>query len=83
MTYHTTVEMQVNTSGEESKFGVQPEEAPGLAQHIQQQCKNLRFRGLMTIGECLWMRRSSPDMTESYSQPISCSDRVCQHCRHG
>jgi pyridoxal phosphate enzyme (YggS family) len=44
------VMVQVNTSGEESKFGVQPEEAPGLAQHIQQQCKNLRFRGLMTIG---------------------------------
>ena len=43
--------LQVNTSGEESKFGVQPEEAPGLAQHIQQQCKNLRFRGLMTIGK--------------------------------
>lgn len=28
-----------------------PDEAPGLAQYIQQQCKNLRFSGLMTIGE--------------------------------
>lgn len=42
--------VQVNTSGEESKFGVEPEDAPSLAQHISDNCSNLRFRGLMTIG---------------------------------
>lgn len=43
---------QVNTSGEESKFGVEPAEAPELAKHIHSGCKHLHFRGLMTIGEC-------------------------------
>lgn len=44
------VMVQVNTSGEESKFGVEPTDAPQLAKHIQEACKHLRLRGLMTIG---------------------------------
>ena len=43
--------VQVNTSGEESKFGVEPADAPQLAQHIHTECQHLRFRGLMTIGQ--------------------------------
>jgi PLP dependent protein len=41
--------MEVNTSGEASKYGVSPESAPGLATYI---CKhsNLKLTGLMTIG---------------------------------
>ena len=46
-----TGQLQVNTSGEESKFGVEPADAPQLAEHIHTECKNLRFRGLMTIGQ--------------------------------
>lgn len=43
--------VQVNTSGEESKFGVSPGEACiGLARHVHQQCQGLRLVGLMTIG---------------------------------
>lgn len=42
--------VQVNTSGEESKFGVEPADALSLAQHINDKCSHLRFRGLMTIG---------------------------------
>ena len=42
--------VQVNTSGEESKHGVEPADCLALAQHIHQQCKHLRFAGLMTIG---------------------------------
>lgn len=43
--------VQVNTSGEESKHGLDPG-APtvALAQHIAEQCPNLRLAGLMTIG---------------------------------
>lgn len=44
------VMVQVNTSGEESKFGVEPADAPQLARHIHETCKHLRLRGLMTIG---------------------------------
>lgn len=40
--------IQVNTSGEDSKSGVQPEELPQLADSIMQ-CPHLKLRGLMTI----------------------------------
>ena len=41
--------IQVNTSGEESKFGVAPEEALALTQQVAQ-LPTLHIRGLMTIG---------------------------------
>jgi uncharacterized pyridoxal phosphate-containing UPF0001 family protein len=42
--------VQVNTSGEESKFGAEPEEAIELIRSVKN-CSNLSFRGLMTIGD--------------------------------
>ena len=42
--------VQVNTSGEETKHGVEPEACLPLARHIHESCKHLRFAGLMTIG---------------------------------
>ena len=42
--------IQVNTSGEETKFGVEPAEAVALAGYIHKECKHLRLAGLMTIG---------------------------------
>ncbi|KAH8949093.1 hypothetical protein BDL97_10G012700 [Sphagnum fallax] len=42
--------VQVNTSGEESKSGVEPAECVHLAKHVKQDCPNLLFSGLMTIG---------------------------------
>jgi pyridoxal phosphate enzyme (YggS family) len=44
------VMVQVNTSGEESKSGVEPDDALALAKHIVEKCPTLRFTGLMTIG---------------------------------
>ena len=44
------VMIQVNTSGEETKFGVEPSEAVALATYIHEECKHLRLAGLMTIG---------------------------------
>ena len=44
------VMVQVNTSGEEAKSGVEPGEALALAKHIVEACPSLRFTGLMTIG---------------------------------
>ncbi len=41
--------VQVNTSGEESKFGVPPEEAPQLIEYVAK-LPALRLTGLMTIG---------------------------------
>jgi uncharacterized pyridoxal phosphate-containing UPF0001 family protein len=44
--------VQVNTSGEESKYGVAPgEEAVALARHVAAECSHLRLAGLMTIGQ--------------------------------
>lgn len=47
-----SVMVQVNTSGEESKSGVEPG-APcvALAKHIHDSCPGLRLAGLMTIGQ--------------------------------
>lgn len=43
--------VQVNTSSEESKSGVEPgEEVTALCRHIRTECPNLKLQGLMTIG---------------------------------
>ncbi|KAI4234179.1 MAG: hypothetical protein L6R40_006838 [Gallowayella cf. fulva] len=42
--------VQVNTSGEEEKSGVEPHEAAELCKHIRQECPRLNLQGLMTIG---------------------------------
>jgi pyridoxal phosphate enzyme (YggS family) len=42
--------VQVNTSGEENKSGVEPEDALALCRHVIDQCPHLQLHGLMTIG---------------------------------
>lgn len=42
--------VQVNTSGEPSKHGVEPAAAPELAKHVAFACPNLTLAGVMTIG---------------------------------
>lgn len=42
--------VQVNTSGEEEKSGVEPGDTAGLCRHILEKCSRLRLQGLMTIG---------------------------------
>ncbi|KAJ3130309.1 hypothetical protein HK100_008135 [Physocladia obscura] len=42
--------VQINTSGEESKSGIAPQECPEVARHIAEKCPNLKLSGLMTIG---------------------------------
>lgn len=42
--------VQVNTSGEENKSGVEPHEAAQLCRHIREKCPHLHLAGLMTIG---------------------------------
>lgn len=45
------VYVQVNTSAEDQKGGVEPAEAAALAAHIRDECPHLRLVGLMTIGK--------------------------------
>ncbi|KAF2769613.1 hypothetical protein EJ03DRAFT_343259 [Teratosphaeria nubilosa] len=42
--------VQVNTSGEAEKSGVEPAEATALCRHIKETCPHLHLAGLMTIG---------------------------------
>lgn len=42
--------VQVNTSGEEEKSGVEPSTATELCKHVKEQCPHLQLQGLMTIG---------------------------------
>jgi pyridoxal phosphate enzyme (YggS family) len=43
--------VQINTSGEESKSGVEPGEAAvELCRHVKEKCPSLKLAGLMTIG---------------------------------
>jgi pyridoxal phosphate enzyme (YggS family) len=42
--------IQINTSSEDSKFGVEPQEARPLAEHVMAM-KHLSLKGLMTIGK--------------------------------
>ena len=42
--------VQVNTSGEEEKSGVEPADAAALCKHVREKCPHLQLAGLMTIG---------------------------------
>ena len=42
--------LEVNTSGEESKHGVAPEQAETLLEHVQETCPLLSLKGFMTVG---------------------------------
>lgn len=42
--------VQVNTSGEEEKSGVEPGLAYTLCKHVRENCPHLKLQGLMTIG---------------------------------
>ena len=42
--------LQVNASGEASKHGCAPDDAPALLEHVQQRAPNLVVQGLMAMG---------------------------------
>ena len=51
--------VQVNTSGEENKSGVEPGDATVLCRHVREKCPHLQFAGLMTIGALARSQASS------------------------
>ncbi|XP_022133285.1 pyridoxal phosphate homeostasis protein [Momordica charantia] len=65
--------VQVNTSGEESKSGVEPSECVELAKHVSLNCPNLQFCGLMTIGMLDYT--STP---ENFKSLANCRTEVCK-----
>jgi PLP dependent protein len=63
--------VQVNTSGEESKGGVEPgKETISLCRYIAKECPGLDLRGLMTIG--------APGDLGCFATLVQCRDTVTQ-----
>ncbi|EEF32921.1 pyridoxal phosphate homeostasis protein [Ricinus communis] len=65
--------VQVNTSGEASKSGIEPSSCVALAEHVKLRCPNLVLSGLMTIG--------MPDYTstpENFRKLSNCRLEVCK-----
>ncbi|KAF2157272.1 hypothetical protein K461DRAFT_283958 [Myriangium duriaei CBS 260.36] len=61
--------VQVNTSGETEKSGVEPNEAAALCAHIKDKCPHLQLGGLMTIGA---IARSQETTTETENEDFVC-----------
>ncbi|OSS53715.1 hypothetical protein B5807_00471 [Epicoccum nigrum] len=55
------VMVQVNTSGEEAKSGVEPADATALCRHIVDKCPHLELFGLMTIGAIARSKATTPE----------------------
>lgn len=55
--------IQVNTSGEDSKSGLEPNSSDllDLARYVQNECPHLRLQGLMTIGAIARSRATTPE----------------------
>ncbi|KAK5718563.1 hypothetical protein LTR15_008294 [Elasticomyces elasticus] len=51
--------VQVNTSGEAEKSGVEPGETAALCKHVREKCPHLQLAGLMTIGAIARSRESA------------------------
>ena len=54
--------VQVNTSGEEEKSGVEPGEVTVLCRHVRESCPHLKLQGLMTIGALARSKESKEGM---------------------
>ncbi|KAK7519215.1 hypothetical protein IWZ03DRAFT_168177 [Phyllosticta citriasiana] len=53
--------VQVNTSGEENKSGVEPGDAAALCKHVLENCPHLKLAGLMTIGAIARSQATTPE----------------------
>uniref|UniRef100_A0A7N0UW78 Pyridoxal phosphate homeostasis protein n=1 Tax=Kalanchoe fedtschenkoi TaxID=63787 RepID=A0A7N0UW78_KALFE len=65
--------VQVNTSGEASKYGVEPSSCVELAKHVKLGCPHLEFSGLMTIG-----MKDYASTPENFRTLLNCRSEVCK-----
>ncbi|KAJ5996466.1 hypothetical protein N7499_007216 [Penicillium canescens] len=63
------VYVQVNTSGEENKAGIEPAAAAGLCSFIREKCPRLKLQGVMTIGA---IARSRDTTAENENEDFVC-----------
>ncbi|XP_053619912.1 pyridoxal phosphate homeostasis protein [Plodia interpunctella] len=70
------VMVQINTSGEEAKSGVEPSEAKILVEYVLKNCPNLDFQGLMTIGQYDYDVSKGPN--PDFICLAKCRQEVCE-----
>ncbi|XP_059610376.1 pyridoxal phosphate homeostasis protein [Phlebotomus argentipes] len=66
--------VQVNTSGEEAKSGVQPKDAASLYKFIKEKCPNLSVEGVMTIGKYVEDYTGGPN--EDFIALMQCHENI-------
>jgi len=68
------VMVQVNTSGEESKSGIEPGQTESLVSYILKQCPSLHMAGFMTIGAFDVVEKPNSD----FKNLVECRRSVCE-----
>ncbi|KAM4609726.1 pyridoxal phosphate homeostasis protein isoform 2-T3 [Polymixia lowei] len=74
-TQRLKVLVQINTSGEQSKHGLPPEETVNTVKHILSKCTALHFSGLMTIGRYGYNLSDGPN--PDFQMLLSRRQEVC------
>ena len=67
--------LQINTSNEKQKYGIQPDEFVKLYEHIRSKCLSLNCQGLMTIGSISNVQTESD---EDFRILLQCRDKLVQ-----
>lgn len=71
--------VQVNTSGEEEKSGVEPGGAAELCRHVRERCPHLKLQGVMTIGAIARSKEAKEGMeNEDFVRLREVRDQVAQ-----
>lgn len=68
------VMVQVNTSGEEQKSGIEPRDASELVKFVMKECPSLKFAGLMTIGMA---ERDNAGPNPDFVCLSKCREQIC------
>lgn len=71
-----SVMVQINTSGEETKNGCDPEEAGKIVKIIRDECPNLKLEGLMTIGAYNHDLSNGPN--PDFQKLLQCQKKICE-----
>ncbi|CAG9794830.1 unnamed protein product [Diatraea saccharalis] len=71
--------VQVNTSAEEAKNGIEPSQSTKLVEHILKSCLNLEFVGLMTIGQYDYDMSKGPN--PDFLTLVKCRQEVCENLK--
>lgn len=71
------VMVQINTSAEEAKNGIEPSETTKVVEYVLKNCPNLDFKGLMTIGQYDYDVSQGPN--PDFLTLVKCRQEVCEN----